>query len=249
MDRPPGLDPGDALFLDLDGTLAPIEARPDDVVFDGRRAELLARLEQLMGGALAVISGRGLGDIDRILGGAPACVSAVHGLVRRSLAGGLVRAEPSPKLREVRLELKALVRDWPGLLLEDKELSVALHYRAAPEAEKAVKAAAARLASDTGLKLQDGIMVCELRTPGGGKGEALNAFMRERPFAGRRPVMVGDDLTDEDAFEAAASAGGFGVLVGPVRSTAARYRLESVEAALAWLAEALSNRKMGESAA
>jgi trehalose 6-phosphate phosphatase len=240
MDRPPGLDHDDALFLDLDGTLAPIEARPDDVVFDARRAELVARLERLMGGALAVISGRGLADVDRILGGAPACVGAVHGLVRRSPAGGLVQAAPSPRLKEARLELRALVEAWPGLLLEDKELSVAVHYRAAPEAEEAVKAAAARLAGRTGLQLQAGTMVCELRTPGGGKGEALRAFMREQPFAGRRPVMVGDDLTDEDAFAAAAAASGFGVLVGPARPTAAHYRLESVEAVGAWLAAALS---------
>jgi len=246
MDRPPGLDLDDALFLDLDGTLAPIEARPDDVVFDRQRAELVARLERQMGGALAVISGRGLADIDRILGGSPACVSAVHGLVRRSAAGGLVLAEPSPRLKEARQELRALVQTWPGLILEDKDLSVAVHYRAAPEAEKAVKAATARLAVDTGLQSQDGIMVCELRTPGGGKGEALQAFMRERPFAGRRPVMVGDDLTDEGAFEAAAAAGGFGVLVGPDRPTAARYRLESVEATLAWLAAAQNKLNMGE---
>lgn len=240
MDRPPGLDRDDALFLDLDGTLAPIEARPDDVVFDRGRAELVARLERLMGGAVAVISGRGLDDVDRILGGTPACVSAVHGLVRRSPASGLVRAQPSARLKEARLELQALVRAWPGLLLEDKQLSVAVHYRGAPEAEAAVKAATARLAARTGLKPQDGTMVCELRTPGGGKGEALAAFMREQPFTGRRPVMVGDDLTDEDAFGAAAAAGGFGVLVGPARPTAARYRLENVEAALAWLAMALS---------
>jgi trehalose 6-phosphate phosphatase len=193
-----------------------------------------------MGGALAVISGRGLADVDRILGGTPVCVSAVHGLVRRGPAGGVIRARPSPWLKQARRELQALVKAWPGLILEDKDLGIAVHYRGAPEAEGAVKAATARLAARMGLQPQDGSMVCELRTPGGGKGAALAAFMRERPFAGRRPVMVGDDLTDEDAFEAAAAADGFGVLVGPVRSTAARYRLESVEAVGAWLAAAFS---------
>ncbi len=240
MDRPPDLDRDAALFLDLDGTLAPIEARPQDVVFDPRRAALVGRLEQLMGGAIAVISGRSLADLDRILGGAPACVGAVHGLVRRSPGSGLVQAEPSPRLHEARLELQVLVRAWPGVILEDKTLSIAVHYRGAPLAEQAVKAAAAGLAARTGLVLQAGLMVCELRTPGGGKGVALRAFLRERPFTGRRPVMVGDDLTDEQAFEAAASAGGFGVLVGPLRPTAARYRLENVEAVGAWLGAALS---------
>jgi len=239
MDRPPGLNLDDALFLDLDGTLAPIEARPDDVVFDRRRAELVSRLEQRLGGAVAVISGRTLAEVDRILGGAPACVGAVHGLVRRG-PHGLRQAEPSPSLAEARLELGALARAWPGLILEDKALSVAVHYRGAPEREDAVKAAADRLAARTGLVLQAGSMVCELRTPGGGKGEALDAFMGERPFAGRRPVMVGDDLTDEHAFEAAAARGGFGVLVGPARPTAARYRLDDVDAVAAWLGAALN---------
>jgi trehalose 6-phosphate phosphatase len=141
---------------------------------------------------------------------------------------------------EARLELQALVRAWPGLIIEDKDLSVAVHYRGAPGAEATVKAATAALAARTGLEPQDGSMVCELRTPGDGKGAALAAFMREEPFTGRRPVMVGDDLTDEGAFEAAAAAGGFGVLVGPDRPTAARYRLENVEAVGAWLAAAFS---------
>jgi trehalose 6-phosphate phosphatase len=239
MDRPPGLSLDDALFLDLDGTPAPIEARPDDVAFDRRRAELVSRLEQRLGGAVAVISGRTLDEVDRILGGTPACVGAVHGLVRRG-PRGLTRAEPSPRLEEARRELRALARTWPGVILEDKELSVAAHYRGAPEAAEAVTAATARLAARTGLTLQAGLMVCELRTPGGGKGDALAAFMREAPFAGRRPVMVGDDLTDEHAFAAAAARGGFGILVGPVRETAARYRLENVDAVGAWLGAAVS---------
>jgi trehalose 6-phosphate phosphatase len=239
MDLPPGLDLDDALFLDLDGTLAPIEARPDDVVFDRRRAELVSRLEQRLGGAVAVISGRTLAEVDRILGGTLACVGAVHGLVRRG-PQGVCRTEPSPRLAEARQELGALAEAWPGLILEDKALSVAVHYRGAPERADAVKAAAARLAVRTGLVLQAGLMVCELRTPGGGKGEALDAFMGERPFAGRRPVMVGDDLTDEHAFEAATARGGFGVLVGPARRTAARYRLDDVDAVADWLGAALN---------
>jgi len=240
MPYPPRLDPGDALFLDLDGTLAPIAATPDEVSFDPRLAGLMARLEQAMGGALAVISGRSLEDVRRILGGAPGAVGAVHGLVRHLPGKGTVTAEPSAGLAEARDQLKAVARAWPGVLMEDKGLGLALHYRQAPEAEQAVKAAAAAVAAEKDLVRQDGAMVCELRAPGGGKGEALTAFLAEAPFAGRRPVMVGDDLTDEDGFAAAEAAGGYGVLVGPGRQTAARYRLDDVEAVIAWLSASLA---------
>jgi trehalose 6-phosphate phosphatase len=124
--------------------------------------------------------------------------------------------------------------------MEDKGVGLALHYRQAPEAEQAVQAAVAAIAARKDLVRQDGAMVCELRAPGGGKGEALLAFMAEAPFAGRRPVMVGDDLTDEHGFDAAQSAGGHGILVGPRRKTAARYRLEDVEAVIGWLSASLA---------
>ena len=96
-------------------------------------------------------------------------------------------------------------------------------------------ALARRLADETGLALQAGNLVVELKTPGSSKGTALTAFMQEPPFAGAVPVMLGDDLTDEDGFRAAEALGGFGVLVGPVRETAARYGLPDVVAVLAWL--------------
>jgi trehalose 6-phosphate phosphatase len=240
MPYPPRLDPGDALFLDLDGTLAPIAATPGEVSFDPRLAGLMARLEQAMGGALAVISGRSLEDVRRILGGSPGAVGAVHGLVRHLPGKGVTMAEPSADLSEARERLQAVARAWPGVIVEDKGLGLALHYRQAPEAEQAVKAAAAAIVAAGELVRQDGAMVCELRAPGGGKGEALTAFLGEAPFAGRRPVMVGDDLTDEDGFAAAEAAGGYGVLVGPGRETAARYRLDDVEAVIAWLSAGLA---------
>lgn len=239
MRPPPGLSPDAALFLDLDGTLTRIERRPGDVTFDAKRAALLAGLERMLGGALAVISGRSLEDVDRILGGAPQSVAAVHGLIRRH-GGRTVSARPSPDLERARHALGPLLLSWPGLTLEDKGLSLALHYRGAPQAEGAVRDAVARILSAAALTRQDGAMVCELRTPGPGKGDALKAFMRDPPFAGRRPVMVGDDLTDEAAFAAAAACGGFGVLVGPGRPSAALYRLDSVEAVRAWLVAGLT---------
>jgi trehalose 6-phosphate phosphatase len=240
MPHPPPLDRGDALFLDLDGTLAPIASTPDGVAFDPRLAELMTRLEQAMGGALAVISGRSLEDVRRILGGAPRAVGAVHGLVRQLPDRRTVMAEPDADLAEAREQLKGLEDAWPGVLMEDKGLGLAVHYRLAPEAEHAVKAAAGAIASTKNLVRQDGAMVCEIRAPGGGKGAALTAFLAEAPFEGRRPVMVGDDLTDEDGFAAAEAGGGYGVLVGPSRQTAARYRLDDVEAVIAWLSASLA---------
>ena len=114
-------------------------------------------------------------------------------------------------------------------------ISSRLHYRGARAFADEASALARRLAEETGLTLQGGDLVVELKTPGTSKGTAVRAFMAEAPFTGALPVMVGDDLTDEDGFEAAEALGGFGVLVGPERRTAARYRLEDVEAVLAWL--------------
>jgi trehalose 6-phosphate phosphatase len=231
-----GLDK--ALFLDLDGTLAPLAATPDAVAFDAGRAQMLAKLEQAMGGALAVLSGRTLEDVRRILGPAPGAVAAVHGLVRRWPNGAVIQAEASSGLAIAREILQALARTTPGLVLEDKGVSLALHYRQAPEAAAIISETADRLTAVTGLVRQDGVMVCELRSPGPDKGEALAAFMHAPPFVGRRPIMVGDDLTDEHGFLAAAAGGGYGVLVGPERPTAADYRFEDVDAVLAWLGAA-----------
>ena len=240
MLRPPDLALDSAMFLDLDGTLADIEARPQDVAFDPERAALIAGLERVLGGAVAVISGRSLQDMDRILGGAPRAVSAVHGLARRRADGHVIQASSSPALDTAREALRGLVQRWPGLILEDKGLSLAVHYRQAPSAAGAVEDAVARILAAAPLVRQDGKMVCELRAPGPDKGAALDAFMQEAPFAGRRPVMAGDDVTDESAFAAAAAGGGFGVLVGPPRRTAATYRLDGVQEVKAWLRAGLT---------
>lgn len=233
---PPALAPGrTALFLDLDGTLAHIAARPEAVGPQPRRTRLLKRLAKRLGGRLAVISGRSLEDVDRILEDEVRATAAVHGLVRRNAAGSVMGRSPHPGLDDARVALEALEDAWPGLLLEDKRLALALHYRNAPQAADLVVEACRRLAGTSGLTLQLGQMVAELRTPGPDKGDSVRAFMNEAPFAAAMPVFVGDDLTDEDGFAAAHALGGFGVLVGPPRETAARYGLPDVEAVLAWL--------------
>ncbi|MBV8594399.1 MAG: trehalose-phosphatase [Caulobacteraceae bacterium] len=239
LPAPPDLRPGeDALFADLDGTLAPIAPSPDAVGPDAGRSARLAALSSALGGRLAIVSGRGLADLDRILAGGVPALAAVHGLVRRSADGRVHRATGEDGVRAAADAFEAFAEATPGALAEDKELAAALHYRGAPQAADACHALASRLAAETGLVPQDGKMVVELRAPGPDKGEAVRAFMAEAPFAGARPVFLGDDLTDEDGFDAARRLGGYGIVVGPRRPTLAGFALPDVEAVWTWLARA-----------
>lgn len=224
-----------ALFLDLDGTLAPIAARPQDVVPDPRRTGILETLMAGLQGRLAVVSGRTLCDIDRILEGRVVAVAAVHGLVRRDANGAVTETQPHPAQPDAVAALRLFAAGHPGMLVEDKNLSATLHYRGAPEHARAARQEAERIAARTGLALQPGDMVVELRTPGPTKGDSVEAFLAHAPFTGAVPIFLGDDFTDEDGFAAAERLGGYGVLVGPRRDTAARVRLDNVDAALAWL--------------
>jgi len=225
-----------ALFLDLDGTLAPIAARPQDVGPDPRRTSLLERLARRLDGRLAVISGRTLADVDRILEGCVASVAAVHGLVRRGPDGVLHETAPNPQLPAAIAGFRTFAARDAGLFVEEKAgLSVALHFRQAAGCAEAARTCARDLAQRTGLTLQEGDMVEELRTPGASKGDSVCAFMSAPPFAGAVPVFVGDDATDEVGFKAAQALGGAGVRIGASRATAAQYSLAGVEAALEWL--------------
>lgn len=235
--RPLSLE-GVALFLDLDGTLAPIAERPEDVRPDPRRTSLLARLGGELDGRLAVVSGRSLDDIDHILEGQVTPVAAVHGLVRRDACGAVAQAAPHPALDACREAIAAFAAQNHGLLVEDKGLSLTLHYRLAPGFGQAARDLIERLAQENGLSYQPGDMVAELRTPGASKGDSIRAFMAEAPFAGATPVFLGDDFTDEHGFFAVRALGGYGILVGPERRTTASYRMADVDAALAWLEEA-----------
>jgi trehalose 6-phosphate phosphatase len=228
-----------ALFLDLDGTLAPIQEKPNDVGPDSQRSALLERARIALGGRLAILSGRTLGEIDRIVERSARCAAGVHGLQRRSSTGAVSEALPHPALVEVVEVFRAMARARTGLLVEPKTLSVAFHYRGAPGAKEAVVELALRLADSAGLIVQEGDMVVELKTPGSDKGDALKAFMTEEPFHGSIPIFVGDDLTDEAGFAAAGAEGGTGVLVGPPRDTRAVWRLENPDQVLAWIAKSL----------
>jgi trehalose 6-phosphate phosphatase len=239
--RPPLPQPGGAaLFLDLDGTLAPIEATPDAVRADPHRTRLLRRLVARFDGRVAILSGRSIAEVDRILDGAVPNVAGVHGLERRTASNTVSAVPPHPALDRVEETLASFARGQRGLLVESKARSVALHYRGHPPAEEACLDIGRRLAAMHGLQVQEGRMVVELRTPGPDKGDSLRLFMAELVFAGATPVMVGDDMTDEHAFDAASDLGGWSVLVGALRPTAALYRLHDPAAVLAWLEEAVS---------
>lgn len=232
---PPQLPRPAALFLDMDGVLAPLAETPDAVVPHPERTAALRAVTERLDGRVAIISGRTIAEIDRIAEAATASASGVHGLERRRADGVLHRAEAAPAVRDAVAAFEVFAGARPGIIVEDKGVSAGLHYRGAPAEAAAALALARRLADETGLTLQAGNLVVELKTPGSSKGTALTAFMQEPPFAGAVPVMLGDDLTDEDGFRAAEALGGFGVLVGPVRETAARYGLPDVVAVLAWL--------------
>lgn len=224
-----------ALFLDIDGTLAPIAARPQDVHPEARRTQLLERLREGLDGRLAVVTGRTIADVDRILEGRITCVAAVHGLVRRNCDGTLHEPQPHPALpRAVRAMRRFAGRD-SGLIVEEKGASVALHFRLARAYAAQARVMARRLADETGLFLQHGDMVEELRTPGPSKGDSIRGFMESPAFRGANPVFAGDDVTDENGFAEVERLGGFGVLVGQPRQTHARFGLRNVEDVMAWL--------------
>lgn len=224
-----------ALFLDLDGTLAPIMPSPDAVGPDDTRRSLLERAEKALGGRLAVVSGRAITDLERILDGVPGALAGLHGLERRAAGEMAHRPTPPPGYPQAVVAARAFVADRPTILLEDKGLSLALHWRAAPALGAEVGAFAEALAATAGLVAQPGDMVIELRAPGPTKGDALRAFMAEAPFASATPIFVGDDLTDEHGFEAATALGGAGVLVGKPRPTRAASRLSEPAAVLRWI--------------
>lgn len=238
---PPPLDVRrHALFLDLDGTLVEIAATPEAVVASAALRDTLRRLSKAMNGALALVTGRTIESADRILDGAVENIAGVHGFERR-LGGAHHRAgEDLAPLAAACAEAHGLAE--AGVLrarVEDKAAAVALHYRHAPEASWEVRHTADELADKYGLSVLEGKMVVELTLGVRNKGDAVAAFMHAPAFAGRTPVAVGDDVTDEDAFAAASALGGIGVLVGEARATAATHRLAGSAEVAAWLTEAL----------
>ncbi|MFN3592381.1 MAG: trehalose-phosphatase [Thermaurantiacus sp.] len=241
---PPPPDPRrDALFLDLDGTLANIAPTPEEARLHPEAAGLLPALVAAFRGRVAVVSGRSIATLDRML--PPAAIAAglalagTHGLELRMAGTKIIGPAPAPGLPPAAAALQALAVEDTRLRLEEKGLSLALHYRAAPEREAELRGRAADIAGAHGLALQTGKMVVELRTPGADKGAAIRQIMQSPPFAGAMPRFIGDDDTDEAGFAAAATLGGHGIRVGPAPQTVAAYGLPDVAAVAAWLAQGL----------
>jgi trehalose 6-phosphate phosphatase len=226
-----------ALFVDVDGTLLDFAASPDAVVVDAGLPETLRRLKRRLGGALAPVSGRPLREVEALLH-LDGAAAGLHGAELRA-PDGFALEEPiaSERLDAARVEA-ARAAAIPGVLVEDKRNAIALHYRAAPEAALDVRRAAAAMldASGDGYELIHGAFVVELKPSNVDKGTAVAALMRVAPFAERTPWVIGDDVTDEDAFAEANARSGVSIIVGSRRPTAARYALPGPAAARAWLA-------------
>lgn len=235
LPAPPAPHRFQALFLDVDGTLCPIASRPAEVAIDAGLRALLARLLDRLDGAVALVSGRPLHWLLTETAGLPLTLVGTHGLELRDSTGRVTTAPPRPGLAPAIAAARHFAAVHLGVLVETKPLGVAIHYRLAAESGAAVAAFAEALARRHDLPIQYGNMVVELKGGAADKGEALGALLATPPFAGRVPVYVGDDLTDEVAFAAARAGGGFGILVGAPRDSAALYGLADTGAVHDWL--------------
>lgn len=235
---PPPLTADVALFLDFDGTLVDIAPHPAHVHIPATLAQRLDQVAWLLNGALAVVSGRPLAVIDVFLDGAVRCAAGLHGAERRNALGHVHKtARGAEMLDSFRAILGAFAAAHPGLVLEDKGAALAVHFRGDPALGDASRQAVDECvtASHGLFERLDGKMVAELKPAGITKVGAVEAYMNEAPFAGRRPVFVGDDITDEIAFVHVSKTNGFGVKVGDGGPSAAATRLPSVAALHRWL--------------
>jgi len=239
QDELPRLDKRTALFLDVDGTLLEIAPSPDAVVVPPGLVTLLAGLQAGLGGALALVSGRSLATLDRLFAPLRLAMAGQHGAELR-LRGDL----PALTLaRDARLDglvaqARAFAAAHAGLLVEDKGLGLTIHYRQAPHHALAVQAFGARLLDAAGARFEllPVHMGVELKPRAISKRSAVEWFMREPPFRGRVPIVLGDDRTDEDGFAAALALGGRAVRVGCEGPSVATVRIAAPHAVRAWLA-------------
>jgi trehalose 6-phosphate phosphatase len=226
-----------AFFFDFDGTLVELAPTPDGIVVPRLVPDLLDTLRRATNGAVAVVSGRGIDSIDSYLAMPDLPIAGLHGAERRDSNGDVQRIGFNDE-RLLRMEhaLEKVVSANPGMLLEIKGAALALHYRNAPDREPAARAATEKLVAEyaDAYVLQPGKMVYEIKPKDVDKGRAVRAYMSEPPFTGRKPVFIGDDLTDEKGFAVVNEFDGLSVKIGP-GDTVARSRIESVELLLDWL--------------
>lgn len=245
---PPPLQPDWALFLDIDGCLLDFAERPELVVVPAGLHDDIRRLRAALDGALALVSGRSLAQIDALFPGMQLEAAGLHGLqLRARLAADSDPGESLEDLHRIRAAAEHVVASHPGAWVEDKGIALAFHWRGAPAARRALEAlAAAAVTSLPGYRLQHGNCVLELRPGGHHKGTAIERLMATAPFAGRVPVYAGDDFTDEDGFMTINSLGGLSVIVGDRRPTMARHAIADTAALREWLAEGA--RRLGSGA-
>ena len=217
-------------MLDLDGTLLDIAPTPDSVRVEAGLVDALVAIRAALGGALAAVTGRPIGQVDGLMPGVFHAVAGEH--------GGAIR--PGPEAEEVRValpdapvawlsEAEAAVARYPGALLERKRRGFVMHYRGAPEAGEALRAVADGMVADgAAFQVMPALMAWEIRPIGADKGSAVRALMGQAPFAGRVPVFIGDDVTDEEGMAVAREIGGAGLRVDAAFGSAAGVR--------AWLA-------------
>lgn len=227
-----------SLFLDFDGTLADLIDDPEQVRADDELRATLNRLVAALPGRVAIVSGRSIEQLDRMLGDAAHAVALAgsHGAEFR-VEGNVTEVAIPPALADVAVRMDAFAAERSGVSVERKTLGAALHYRRAPEQESEALALAEALAAEHGLYLQHGKLMAEVRADGD-KGRAVTSLVAGAAMASTTPLVFGDDVTDEAGFIAAAKLGGAGVLVGEPRETAARYGLPDVASVRRWLAQA-----------
>ncbi len=232
-----------ALFLDFDGTLVDIVARPDLTQASPHLIQLLDKIHQSLGGALAIVTGRPLTDLDRLLAPLTLPAAGVHGIEHRDSSGQVAARCQTTVPEPARSQIQALAKSDSRLVLEDKGYSLGLHFRQAPELEHTIRSAFDEVSGTLGEKfsVQNGKMVLELRPVGIDKGSAIDKFMSETPFSGRHPIFIGDDVTDEDAFATINRHHGTSIKVGePDAGSAAQFTLEDVADVHTWLERLIS---------
>jgi trehalose 6-phosphate phosphatase len=231
---PPALDW--CLFLDVDGTLVEFTDTPSQTIADSEIKPLLQEVAERLGGAVALVSGRRIQALDELFAPLKFPAAGLHGVERRK-AGGVMQGASfvDARLDAPREAIKALIEANPGASFEDKDRAIAVHFRLAPQLEDLMHRSLIEIVKPLGntYHIQSGNMVFEIKPRGFSKATAIKAFMKEPPFSGRRPVFVGDDITDQDGFAGVEALGGISIGVGDrVRG---RYYLENVTAVRGWL--------------
>ncbi|MEP6549500.1 MAG: trehalose-phosphatase [Gammaproteobacteria bacterium] len=224
------------LFLDVDGTLIELTDSPLETFAEPALKTLLGQVSERLGGAVALVSGRSIDYLDALFDPLRLPAAGLHGVERRKSSGEMHGASfVDAQLNQARNSVHALLQEHPGTSVEDKGRTIAVHYRMAPHWEAVLRDSLAAIAKPLGSNyhIQEGSMVFEIKPRGFTKASAIKAFMTEAPFSGRKPVFVGDDLTDQDGFRMVEDQSGISIAVGD--RVHGQYRLENAGAVRTWL--------------